>query len=316
VVIERDLLGEAEDRKPAARQNACSDGRVRLHRLEFVGAQLAELQQDRVRNSDFAYVVQWCGAANECHLRDGQSQLPGDERRHLADALGMLTRIVVPELRRTCEALDDLDLRRLQLARPVAHLPLENLILALHLEVEEPRLEQRSDPQQYLVTVKRFVQKIFRPAREGFPLCFRSVIAGQHQNRKVARLNDLIELVHHLKPVPVRHVKVQEDEVGPEPDVYLGDLSGIGGRFNLAEPCAFQQPSQEIDVRRLVVHDEDARFLEHPRSHQVSATSHETAARSAFEIVSAAGESGHCTEGAAVYAACARAPWKNAVSDA
>ena len=64
-----------------------------------------------------------------------------------------------------------------------------------------------------------------------------------------------------------------------------------------------------------VVDDEDAGVLEDPRGH-VDGTTARRPARSALTMLSAAGESGHTSAGAAVYAACASAPWKNAVSDA
>ena len=120
VVVERDLLRQAQDREAAARQDARADRRVRLHQLELLGGQLAQLQQDRIRNADLADVVQRRRAADQRHLRVGQSDLPREQRRHLADPLGVLPGVVVAELRRPRQPLDDLDLRRLELARAVA----------------------------------------------------------------------------------------------------------------------------------------------------------------------------------------------------
>ena len=59
------------------------------------------------------------------------------QRRHLADAVRVLAGVVVAELGGDRQPLDDLDLRFDQLARPLAHLGFEQLVLALDLDVEE-----------------------------------------------------------------------------------------------------------------------------------------------------------------------------------
>ena len=79
------------------------------------------------------------------------TELPGQQRRHLADTLGVLAGVVVAELGGDRQPLDDLDLRLDQLARPLTDLRFEQLVLTLNLDVEQPRLEQRFDPQQQLV---------------------------------------------------------------------------------------------------------------------------------------------------------------------
>ena len=93
----------------------------------------------------------------------------GEQRRHLADALGVLAGIVVAELGGPRQPLDDLDLRRLELARALAHLGLEDLVLALDLQVEEPRLEQRADPEQHFVAVERLVEEVLGARATALP---------------------------------------------------------------------------------------------------------------------------------------------------
>ena len=53
-----------------------------------------------------------------------------EQRRHLTDALGVVAGVVVAELSRAGEPLDDLNLRRFELAGALAHLGLEHLVLA------------------------------------------------------------------------------------------------------------------------------------------------------------------------------------------
>ena len=94
----------------------------------------------------------------------GSPSCARDQRRHLADALRVLAGVVVAEFRRHREPLDDLDLRFLERARPLAHLGLEQLVLALDLQVEQPRLEERPDAQQQLVLHERLADEVLRAA--------------------------------------------------------------------------------------------------------------------------------------------------------
>ena len=158
----------------------------------------------------------WSGAARRISdtCASGSPISWRQQRRHLADALGVLPGVVVAELRRARQPLDDLDLRRLELARALAHLGFEHLVLTLDLQIEEPRLEQRADPQQHFVGVERLVDEVLRAARQRLAPRLRRHVAGQHQDRQVAGLGDLVELVHHLQAVHVRHVQVEQDQVG------------------------------------------------------------------------------------------------------
>ena len=166
--------------------------------------------------------------------RVGQPELLGQERRHLPDAVGVLAGVVVAELGGDRQPLDDLDLRLDQLARPLAHLGLEQLVLALDLDVEEARLEQRLDAQQQLVLLERLVDEVLGAARQRLAPRFRRQVARQDQDRQVRRLGDLVQLVHHLEPVHVRHVQVEQDEIGPVLDVERADLARVVG----ASRCA------------------------------------------------------------------------------
>jgi hypothetical protein len=67
----------------------------------------------------------------------------------------VLPGVVVAELGRLREPLDDLELRPFELARPFADLRFEHLVLTLDLQVQEPRLQQGADAQQHLVGVER-----------------------------------------------------------------------------------------------------------------------------------------------------------------
>ena len=146
------------------------------------------------------------------------------ERRHLPDAVGVLAGVVVAELGGDRQPLDDLDLRLDQLARPLPHLGFEQLVLALDLDVEEPRLEQRLDAQQELVLLERLVDEVLGAARQRVAPRLGRQVARQDQDRQVRRLGDLVQLVHHLEAVEMRHVQVEQDQVGPVLDVAAPSL--------------------------------------------------------------------------------------------
>src|SRR6476620_663540 len=98
-------------------------------------------------------------------------------------------------------------------------------------------------------------------------------------------------------------------------DEQIRRVPRIAGALNPREAGAVEDPFEQVDVGLLVVHDEQLGLPEVSREGG-RRIGHPVFDTSALAMASAAGESGHTTAGAAVYDACANAPWKNAVSDA
>ncbi len=262
-MAEGNFLRHAQHAEAAPREDAGADRCVRLDLLELLDRELPQLQEDGVGDADLADVVQRGRAPDEQDLPVAQPEMPRQEGRHLPDALGVLPRLVVAELRRAGEPLDDLVLRRLEVARALPHLRLEDLVLALHLEVQEARLEQRADPQHHLVGVERLGDEVFRPAQERLLPRLRRQVARHHQHREEGALGNLAQAVEHLEAVHVRHVEVEQDQVGARVDVELHHLARVARALDPPEPLALEQAPQHEHVRRLVVDDQDARLLEH-----------------------------------------------------
>ncbi len=107
----------------------------------------------------------------------------------------------------------------------------------------------------------------------------------------------------------MRHVQIEQDQVRPVLDVQRRGLARVVRALDPRESRARQDALENLDVRVLVVDDEDTGVSELPRGHR-------TPAGDRFAIASAAGDSGHSIGGAAVYAACASRAWKSAVSEA
>jgi hypothetical protein len=227
----------------------------------------------------------------------------------------VLTGVVVAELRGAGEPLDDLDLRGLELAGPLPDLGFQDLVLALDLEIEEPRFEQRADAEQHFIGVVRLADEVLGAAGQRLLARLRRHVAGHHQDREIARFGDLIELVHHLEAAHLGHVQVEQDQVRTALHVEIHRQRRIGRGLDPPETGPLEEPAKQFDVRPLVVDDEDSRVLEHPVLHACGCGHRRESVGSTFVTVSTAGESGHTGVGAAVYAACASIPWNSDVSD-
>ena len=69
-----------------------------LDRLELLAAELARLEQDRVRDSDLADVVKWGCASEQLDLPVGQAEPDREQRAGAADPPRVLLGSVVAEL--------------------------------------------------------------------------------------------------------------------------------------------------------------------------------------------------------------------------
>ena len=204
----------------------------------------------------------------------------------------MVAGVVVTKLRGKGEPVDDLDLCALELARALAHLGLEHLVLALDLQIQEPGLEQRADPEHDFIARERLVQKVFGPTRQRLALGLLRDVAGEHQDREVGCLDDLVERVHHCEAVEMRHVKVEQDEVRPVLEVHRDRVPRVAGREDASETAALEQTAQYFNAGWLVIHDQNSRFGELPSAHRVVG--------SALIMLSTAGDSGQARLGAPV----------------
>ena len=172
----------------------------------------------------------------------------------------MLAGVVVAILGGAGEPVDDLDVRAGERARPLLDGQLEPLLLALELRVELPGDEQVADPQQRLDAVERLGEEIARPHRQRPLLHRRRVVGGDDQHRQVALDGEQRpQRLHHLEAVEVRHVQVEDDQVGPRDRHLADDLARVGEGGDVAAARGGQQPIEHAHVGRLVVDDEDSR---------------------------------------------------------
>src|SRR5690606_21641480 len=130
------------------------------HDRGFLGRELAWLEEDVVRDADFAEIVQRRGAADRLDRRFVEAERPRESRGVDADALRVPTRAVVAVLGRPGQAVEDLDPGLVELGRALPDRVLESLVLLEEPTVHEARLEEVADPEQDLRRVERLRKEI------------------------------------------------------------------------------------------------------------------------------------------------------------
>jgi hypothetical protein len=175
----------------------------------------------------------------------------------------VLAGVVVAILRGAGEAADDLQMRVGQLPRPRPHRLLQPLLLPFQRDVEMPRGQQIADAEHGLHGVERLGQEVARADAQGALLDRGGGVAGEDEHRQVAkRRAQGAELFHDLEAVHVRHVEVEDDQVGILRRHQLGYEPAIGGGGHL-RPGVVQQAREESDSGQLVIDDEHARMGQH-----------------------------------------------------
>src|SRR5205807_8519171 len=147
----------------------------------------------------------------------------------------------------------------LQVARALLDLHLQDLILVRKFEVKQPGLEQVVAPEEDLGRIEGLAQEVFGPAGQGALLRLRSDVGREHQDReeRIGR-ERLLEVLHRHEPVPLRHVEVEQDQVGLELGDQGFDLARVGRALEVG--VAGNPPEralEEMDVDFLVVDDQD-----------------------------------------------------------
>ena len=118
-----------------------------------------------------------------------------------------------------------------------------------------PRRQQDPDPLDDFGEPERFREKAVRTLiQRGRGL---RAIRGEHEDRHRMRRPDLLQLCHHLEPVHVRHLQVEQDQVVFVLQVQAGDLARLGGRHHFRVTGAAERVLEQPHVRRLIVDDQD-----------------------------------------------------------
>src|SRR5689334_11835032 len=150
-----DALREAHQFRPALGKHSRADDGVHLHELELFTGQRTSFEQNAVRDTDLSDIVERRGAANQLGCRGLQLDRLRQHRRDFTNALGVIPGVVVAELDRDRQSLQNLELRLLQLASALYDLVLELRVLIPQTLIEELRLEQVTNAQQHFTGIER-----------------------------------------------------------------------------------------------------------------------------------------------------------------
>ena len=185
-------------------------------------------------------------------------------RRFLAKQLGLARqggeRIVQLVRDARQERAHRRDLLALQQALgPLADGGLERAVVPLDLEVEPPARQKISHAQEDLEVLERLREEIRRAGAERAPFRLQRGVRRQDDDRHVIVVADLgSELREHGEAVDVRHHQIQHHQVGPCAAVARERLARVGRARDVGEAGAVEQPLEQPDVRRIVVHHENA----------------------------------------------------------
>ena len=136
------------------------------------------------------------------------------------------------------------------------HHPLERAVVLLELLVEHPRLEQVVDAQHDLDGVERLGDEVARAHLQCALLHRRVAVAGDDQHgQRAARRQQVPQLLEDLEPVELRHVEVEDQQVGLAVAQQRQGLERIGGGVDAAVAAAVQEAGEQGQVLRLVVED-------------------------------------------------------------
>src|ERR1700733_16061407 len=102
-------------------------------------------------------------------------------------------------------------------------------------------LQQIPDPQLHLGPVEGLRQEVVGAVRERLLFRLRRIVAGKHENGQIVVLRDYSgQLIHGSQAVNMRHMQVQQDEIGLHFLETLKELARVAQAANVRVTCKLQ----------------------------------------------------------------------------
>ena len=136
---------------------------------------------------------------------------------------------------------------------------LQGSVLPLQFHVQKSCLKQVADSQKDLVGIQRLGQKILSTlAKRALP-SFRGDIRSENENRQIfAGRKRGLDLGDERKAVHVRHVEIQQDDVGLGGMQEFQRFARVRGAHDRAGLGIGEGSLQKAHVGNLIIHDEKA----------------------------------------------------------
>ena len=152
-------------------------------------------------------------------------------------------------------------------------LALEDASVAVELDVERSGRQEVPDPQEHLRRVEGLHDQVVGTRPERPAAHVRRRFGRQHQDREegVGGATGL-DLFHHLKPVDLGHVQVEDHEVGVAGVDRAEDVTGIGGGQHVLVAVLAEQLAERHERGLVVVDDADPTPVDVNHRHASGAT--------------------------------------------
>ena len=261
VVRRRDLLGDVEQRRAAAGKDRAADFDVGLDEPELGLGERPGLEQDPIRDADLADVVQRRPLVDQVRLVLSQLELACDRTSGPAHSLSVLAGLVVAILRGQCQALKDLQPRVVEVLGALEHLLLERVVVAAQSHVQHLHLEQVANSQQDLRAVERRGDEIPGAVSKRSAARLARHVRGQHQHLHPVGYSGRLQLLHHLEPVGLLHVQIEQHQVGGDASAQRHDVGRLRGRDDVVVAGLLEDVLKKREIVWLVVDDQDLRGL-------------------------------------------------------
>ena len=232
-----------------AADDPVADLRVPAHDLPLLRVQLAGFQQHPVWDADLADVVHGRGLQQGFRIRFRKAELQGEDLAGMAHAHDVHAGLVVLVFSRPAQALDDLQASLLELLGAILDRGLQGPVLVMEGQVG---LHPGPDPGR----ADGLGDVVHAAQVEALLLVLRGLLGGDEQHRDGAGEGVRLEPPDHFVAVHSGHHDVEQDQVRrivlggdlQRPDTAGSHFHPVGGG---------QDPPQDIDVSRGVIHDQD-----------------------------------------------------------
>jgi hypothetical protein len=165
---------------------------------------------------------------------------------------------VVPEIARESQPIEDFQLSKLQVERPFANASFKDDVLVSLGQMQPARLKQIPRPEYRFDGVEWLRQKVASALGEGFVARCVAGVSSENQHRQIGIAVWIgEERFEDFDPRHVRHVKVEDDQVGLSRTDEIESLARVCEAGHLRAAGAAEHGPHERDIALHIVYHKD-----------------------------------------------------------